>query len=111
MNTNFLFLNLVKPIEIVKGSSLSSVVGSTSRFLTLQIEKPSSSFHNEQNLPLNNRKSIEVLYRPASSSVSHRRSNTVPSRNRKSNSTKTSNQQTPHLSPTYKRNENIQQQT
>ncbi len=101
-----LFLNLVKPIEVIKGSSLSSVVGSTSRFLTLQIEKP--SYQNDENLPFDIHTSTEVLYRPTQS-VSHRRSNTVPSRYRKPDPT-TTNQQTTHLSPTYKRNENIQQQ-
>jgi hypothetical protein len=103
-----LFLNLVKPIEVIKGSSLSSVVGSTSHFLTLHIEKP--LYHNDENLPSNIRTSTEVLYRPTSS-VSHRRSNTVPARYRKPDSTTTTtpNQQTTHLSPTYKRNENIQQ--
>ncbi|CAF3603222.1 unnamed protein product [Adineta steineri] len=94
----------LKPIEVVKGSSLSSVVGSTSRFLLLQMEKPLLTNHDEENLPSDIRTSTDVLYRP-SPTVSHHRSNTVPTRHRKIPSTKTSKQQTTHLSPTYKRNE------
>jgi hypothetical protein len=48
------------------------------------------------------------LYRPKTP-VSHRRSNTVPSRHRKRDSTKTSDQQTTHLSPTYKQTDSVQQ--
>ncbi|CAF0755454.1 unnamed protein product [Rotaria sordida] len=96
-----------KTIEVVKGSSLSSVIGSPSRFITLQIDKSSSSVNDEENIPLNVRTSTEVLYRPTSI-ISHHRSNTVPSRDRRSDSRIKSNQQTTYLSPTYKRHENIQ---
>ncbi len=99
--TNF---SLAKPIEVVKGTSLSSVVGSTSRFLTLQIEKPLHSSQNEEGFPLHIGASTEALYR----STSHHRSNTVPVRHRKPVA---STQQTTHLSPTYKRKENIEQQS
>ena len=95
---------------MVKGTSLSSIVGSTSRFLTLQIEKPSHSSHDEENFSVNIGASTEVLYRPTSA-VTHRRSNTVPSRFRKPDTTVPPTQQTTHLSPTYKRNENLQQQS
>jgi hypothetical protein len=106
---NSYFLDLARTVEVIKGSSLSSVVGSTSRFITLQIEKPSPSDDNNLNLPSNLRTSTDVLYRPKTS-VSHHRSNTVPSRYRKqTDSIKTSNQQTTHLSPMYKRKENPQQ--
>ncbi|UJR33723.1 hypothetical protein I4U23_021150 [Adineta vaga] len=98
-----------KSVEVVKGSSLSSVVGSTSRFLLLQIDKPSSEDRNEEHIPLDKRTSIEGVYRPRSS-VSHRRSNTVPSRPRKLQARKVSTQQTTHLSPTYKRTETTPQQ-
>lgn len=104
-------MNLVKPIEVVKGSSLSSVVGSTSRFLTLQIDKSSPSYHNDEHLPISSRTSTDVLSR-AISSVSHRRSNTVPSRLRKPDPTTTpttSNQKATHLSLRYKRTEPIPQ--
>ena len=101
---------LVKPIEIIKGSSLSTVVGSTSRFVLLQIDKPSLSSHDEENFPLNIFTSTEAVYQPTLT-VSHRRSNTVPSRQRKPDLTKISNQKTTHLSPTYQRNDNNQQQS
>ncbi|CAF1588826.1 unnamed protein product, partial [Adineta steineri] len=55
----------LKPIEVVKGSSLSSVVGSTSRFLLLQMEKPLLTNHDEGNLPSDIRTSTDVLYRPS----------------------------------------------
>ncbi|CAF0780786.1 unnamed protein product [Rotaria sp. Silwood1] len=99
----------LKTIEVVKGSSLSSVIGSPSRFITLQIDKSSSSFNDEENLPSNVLTSTDVLYRPTSV-ISHHRSNTLPSRHRKSDSIKILKQKTTHLSPTYKRHESIQQQ-
>ena len=102
-------LSLVKSIEVVKGTSLSSVVGSTSRFLTIQMEKVSqSSASNDNNLTLHLHTSTEALYRPTSSNTP-RRSNTVPSRYRKSQSETTSKQQTTHLSPSYQRKEDLQQ--
>ena len=103
-----IYFSLVKPIEVVKGTSLSSVVGSTSRFLTLQIEKASNSSPNDNRFPLHLYTSTEILNRPISP-VTPRRSNTIPSRQRKSPSITTSNQQTTHLSPTCKRNPNTQQ--
>jgi len=75
----------------------------------LQIENLPLSNHNEEDPPLNTRTSTEALYQPTLS-VSHHRSNTVPSRYRKTDSRKASNQQTTHLSPTYKRNDNNQQE-
>ena len=74
------------------------------------MEKPSHSPHDDEKLSLNIGASTEVLYRPTSS-VTHRRSNTVPSRYRKPDTTVQPTQQTTHLSPTYKRNENLQQQS
>lgn len=100
--------SLAKSIEVVKGTSLSSVVGSTSRFLTIQIEKKShSSASHENNIVLQLHTSTEALYRPTSSQTP-RRSNTVPSRNRKSQSKTTSNKQTTHLSPSYQCKEDLQ---
>jgi hypothetical protein len=74
------------------------------------MEKPSHSSQNEENFPLNIGASTEVLYRPTPI-ITHHRSNTIPLRYRKPASTGKSTQQTTHLSPTYKRNENIQQQS
>ncbi|CAF5124927.1 unnamed protein product, partial [Rotaria magnacalcarata] len=98
----------LKPIEIVRGSSLSSVVGSPSRFIKLLIDK-SSSNDVEKNHSSNIHSSTEVLHRP-SSIVSHRRSNTVPSRYRKSNPRKSSINKTPYVTPTYERKVNIEHQ-
>ncbi|CAF0758145.1 unnamed protein product [Adineta ricciae] len=91
-----------KPIEVVKGSSVASVVGSTSRFLLLQIDKSPSSDREEESIPLNNEINTE--------SMSHRRSNTVPSRPRKPQERKASTEQSTHLSPTYKRSTTNSQQ-
>ena len=52
--------------------------------------------------------STEALYRPTSSQTP-RRSNTVPSRRRKSQSKTTSNEQTTHLSPAYQRKETCEE--
>lgn len=94
---------------MVKGSSLSSVVGSTARFLTLQMERPSSSsITNEETSSSTVRKSTENLHR-ATSSIAHRRSNTLPTRTRKHQPKQTST--ATHLSPTYRRHESIPEQT
>jgi len=65
------------------------------------MERPSaSSIINEENPSVMPRKNTEIPYQPTSPppSVSHRRSNTAPSRSRKSESIKASNAQTPtHL--------------
>ncbi|CAF0725518.1 unnamed protein product [Adineta ricciae] len=91
-----------KPIEVVKGSSVASVVGSTSRFLLLQIDKSPPSDREEESIPLDDQINTE--------SMSHRRSNTVPSRPRKPQERKASTEQSTHLSPTYKRNTTNSQQ-
>ncbi|CAF4473933.1 unnamed protein product [Rotaria socialis] len=97
-----------KPIEIVRGSSLSSVVGSPSRFIKLLIDK-SSSNDVEKDHSSNIHLSTEFLYR-STSIVSHRRSNTVPSRYQKSNSRKRSIRKTSYLTPTYEPKVNIEHQ-
>ena len=93
---------VAKPIEVVKGSSVASVVGSTSRFLLLQIDKSPSLDREEESIPLDNQINTE--------STSHRRSNTVPSRPRKPQKRKASTEQSTHLSPTYKRSTTNSQQ-
>ena len=58
-------------------------------------------------LPLRSRTSTEILYRPTTS-ISHHRSNTIPSHYRKtSENQEQEQQQQTHLSPTYKRKENV----
>lgn len=61
----------------------------------------------DTNSPLHLHTSTEALYRPTSSNAP-RRSNTVPSRHRKSQSNTESNEETTHLSPTYQRKQNRQ---
>jgi hypothetical protein len=70
----------------------------------LQIDTSSSPNPKNRDSPYSARTSTDILNHPPSS-VSHHRSNTVPSRHRK-----ISNQQTTHLPPTCKQNENIQQE-
>lgn len=81
----------------MRGSSLSSVIGSSSRFIKLQIEKFSLN-QDEEKQPATTPKS-QISFR-ATSSISHHRSNTVPSRCRKSNIRKSSIQKTPCSTPT-----------
>jgi len=83
-------------IEIVKGSSLSSVVGSSSRFFMLHID-PTSRSSTERISP-------ESFHR-LSPNISHRRSNTLPSRRKQTETLKVTDEKTTHLSPTYKRKE------
>ncbi len=85
----------MKPIEIVQGTSLSSIIDSNT--------KPNETIpsnETEENLSTTSQASTSIEYRPTET-ISHHRSNTVPSRLRKTPSNPTST----HLSPTYKRSE------
>jgi hypothetical protein len=96
-----------KPIEIVNGSSLSSIIGSTSRFFTSQVDHTSPAHHPETLHVSHTRTRTEVINLPVTTPVAHHRSNTLPIRHRKRGSRKIVNQQTACLSPANKREEQV----
>ncbi|CAF3704659.1 unnamed protein product [Adineta steineri] len=101
MNSTTGHLEKAKTIQVLKGSSLSSIVSSIARTLSTKIDEIIPSNDIQENVPSSARTSTEILYRPTTI-ISHHRSNTVPTRLRKT----TNNQEKTHLSPTYKQNKN-----
>ncbi|CAF0791547.1 unnamed protein product [Adineta steineri] len=96
------YLEKSKTIQILKSSSLSFIVSSIARTLSLKIDETISSNDIHQNLSFSTRTSIEILYR-STTVIPHHRFNTVSIYFRKN----TNNKEEIHLSSMFKQNKKL----